>query len=133
MEGKIDLSDEKVYKIKYNLNILTSMSEENGQLIGAIAGSDELSIFETDLIKDMVDYKWQEFAQSKHRFAACVHISYITTMMCYIVQIFLQDAKYDENKVRLNPPPNKNILVAMMIFLVYPVCYDGTQMIKQGV
>ena len=28
--GKIDLSNEKVYKIKYNLNILTSMSEDNG-------------------------------------------------------------------------------------------------------
>ena len=30
LEGKIDLSNEKVYKIKYNLNILTSMSEKNG-------------------------------------------------------------------------------------------------------
>ena len=52
------MSNEKVYKIKYNLNVLVAMSEENGQLIGAIAQSDELEIFKTELIRDMVDYKW---------------------------------------------------------------------------
>ena len=36
-------------------------------MIGAIAGSDELKIFETELIRDMIDYKWQEFANSKHK------------------------------------------------------------------
>jgi hypothetical protein len=40
------------------------MSEKNGQIMNAIAGSEELEIFKTDLIKDMIDYKWNAFAQT---------------------------------------------------------------------
>jgi len=50
--------DDKVFKIKYQLNILPSVSEENGQLMNAIAGSEELPIFMTDLCKDIIDYRW---------------------------------------------------------------------------
>ena len=37
---------------------MTSMSQERGSLMDAIADSEELEIFKTDLIKDMLDYKW---------------------------------------------------------------------------
>ena len=60
-----------------------------------------------------------------------MHISYIFVLMYYIVQIFLQETTY-ENSVRVNPPPEKILLVIIMIALIYPVVYDGTQMIKQG-
>lgn len=39
------------------------MSEKNGQIMQAISESDELNIFTTDLIKDLVDYKWDNYAQ----------------------------------------------------------------------
>ena len=29
----------------------------------AIQESNELTIFETELVKDLIDYKWQKFAQ----------------------------------------------------------------------
>lgn len=47
-----------MFKIKYQLNILPSVSEDMGQLMGAIQDSDELAIFDTDLVKDLIDYKW---------------------------------------------------------------------------
>ena len=62
LEGKFNTNDQKVFKIKYHLNILASVSEENGQLMEAIAGSTELSIFTTDLVMDLIDFKWQRFA-----------------------------------------------------------------------
>jgi hypothetical protein len=65
------------------------MSEENGQIMNAIASSEELEIFKTELIKDMIDYKWQAFAQNTHRIGALMHCSYIIILMYYIVQIFL--------------------------------------------
>ena len=52
------VEQEKVYKIKYQCNLMTSMSQERGSLMDAIADSEELEIFKTDLIKDMLDYKW---------------------------------------------------------------------------
>jgi hypothetical protein len=58
MEEKGQKSTAKVFKIQYQCNLLTSVSEEDGDLMSAIADSNELSIFETDLIRDMIDYKW---------------------------------------------------------------------------
>lgn len=58
LAGKLDQSQNKVFKIKYRANLLTMVKEESGNIINAIANSDELSIFQTDLVKDMLDYKW---------------------------------------------------------------------------
>lgn len=52
----------KLTKIRYQLNLLSSMSQEDGKLIDAIAKSSELSIFETDLIMDLIDWRWTCFA-----------------------------------------------------------------------
>lgn len=52
-----------MYKIKYQLNLITSVSEEDGPLMNAVANSDELGIFKTDMIMDMIDYKWNTFAK----------------------------------------------------------------------
>ena len=45
--------------------------------MGAIQDSDELEIFETELVKDLIDYKWETFAKKQHMFAACIHITYV--------------------------------------------------------
>ena len=146
-KGKFDLGDEKVFKIKYQLNLLTSMSEKNGQIMNAIASSKEISIFQTDLIKDMIDYKWKAFAQSTHFFGATVHITYVIVLMYYIVQIFLNSVPTyhdkngntlnepcgeSENCIRVSPSTNETLLVIIAGCLVYPLFYDGTQAIKQG-
>ena len=62
LQGKFNTNEQKVFKIKYNLNILGSVSEKNGQLMEAIAASEELSIFTTDLVMDLIDFKWERFA-----------------------------------------------------------------------
>ena len=34
------------------------VSEDKEQLLGAIQDLDKLAIFDTDLVKDLIDYKW---------------------------------------------------------------------------
>lgn len=53
-----------MYKIKYDCTFITAMSEEteSGRLMDAIADSEELEIFTTDLIIDIIEFKWQKFA-----------------------------------------------------------------------
>lgn len=58
LAGKLDPNDHKVFKIKYKANILTMVAEEDDRLTNAIAESEELSIFQTELVKDLIDYKW---------------------------------------------------------------------------
>jgi hypothetical protein len=52
--------------------------------------------------------------------------------MKYIVDIFLQDAKFDSEGVRINPDPDTYLLRIICVCLVYPLLYDGTQALKQG-
>ena len=80
---------EKVYKIKYQLNLLTSMSEEDGSLMDAVASSNELAIFETDMIRDMIDYKWRTYAKRQHLFGGFVHLVYVVVLGFYIKLTFL--------------------------------------------
>lgn len=35
---------------------------EDGRIMDAVAASDELPIFETDLVKELIQYKWDNFA-----------------------------------------------------------------------
>ena len=62
-QGKLKKNQEKEFKIKYTLNFLTSMSQADGSLIESIAHSEELPIYQTQLIKDVIDYKWATFAK----------------------------------------------------------------------
>ena len=57
------MSDEKKaklskYKVQYKINTLSSICEHDGQLIEALANSEELSMFKTDLVKDCIEFKW---------------------------------------------------------------------------
>ena len=40
------------------------MSQEDGNIMEAIAESNELAIFTTDMIKDVIDFKWEAFARN---------------------------------------------------------------------
>jgi len=61
-------------KINYTLNILCSMSEEDGKLIDALTESEELSIFETCLVRDLIDWRWSKFAMRIHVVGFKIHI-----------------------------------------------------------
>jgi len=69
-----DKPNAKVYKIKYNLNIIPSMSEKDGQIIEAIANSNELEIFKTKVVKDLVKFKWDQFGYWIHMIMFMVHL-----------------------------------------------------------
>ena len=49
---------EKEFKIRYHVNLVTAMSEEYGQIMQAISESEELEIFQSHLVVDLIDYKW---------------------------------------------------------------------------
>lgn len=150
LQGKFNTNDEKVFKIKYSLNILSSVSEEEAQLMEAVAGSTELSIFTTDLVMDLIDFKWQRFAFRQHMFGAFIHFVYVMVLIFYIDFTFLVSKATWENTVtgitsesktlcssddsclRRSPPADPTYLYVIFCCLLYPLIYDGTQAIKQG-
>ena len=59
------MSDEKKanmrpFKIFYQLNLLPAMSEEDGQLMEALSLSDEMTMFDCDVVKDLIEYRWNQ-------------------------------------------------------------------------
>ena len=104
-------------------------------LIDSIFNSEELAIYESESVKDVVDYKWRVFSRPVHRIGACIHIFYMCVLILYINIVFLEpEIVYDESGVnKLSPPPSKTLLYLSMICLIYPLLYDGTQMHKQGI
>lgn len=80
-----------MFKIKYYINILSFAKEtEDMSLINAIAGSDEMELFKTELIKDLIDFKWEKFARRQHLIGFSFHICYVTVLMYYIAQVYLK-------------------------------------------
>jgi hypothetical protein len=80
----------KRYKIQYQMNILTNMTEDGDlSLMHVLASSDELEIFNLDLVKDVIDYKWYTYAFKIHALAAIVHASYVFVLILYIKHYYL--------------------------------------------
>lgn len=77
------------------MNILTKMTESDDKglsLMHVLANSNELEIFETDLVKDVIDYKWYTYAIYIHTLAAIVHASYVFVLIFYIKHYYLDQS-----------------------------------------
>ncbi len=64
------------------------MAQEE-DLITAIAESEELKIFESEVVREMIDYKWEKFALAQIRIGAIVHFVYVVMLVLYVKLIFL--------------------------------------------
>ena len=77
------------FKIEYQLNQLASMSSEDGDIITAIANSDEIKLFTTDAVIDLIDFRWKQFAFKFHSFNVSVHFAYVIYLFFYVKWIFI--------------------------------------------
>merc|ERR1712238_260360 len=123
------------------------MSEEDGTLMNAVADSDELSIFTTDMIMDMIDYKWESFAKTQHLIGGFIHVCYVVVLILYINKTFLSMEAVNADQIipinksihvdgeidnRIFPKCDHRYMWAIAICLLYPIYYDGLQLVKQG-
>ena len=61
-------------KIYYQMNFLSSMSEQDGMLMRALCESQELQIFRSDLIIDLIDFRWDCFAAKIQKIGFFFHL-----------------------------------------------------------
>lgn len=112
----------KIYKIKYTLNILPSMSEEEETLMNTAGQTDELEIFDCKALIDYIEFKWTNYAGPIHKVGATFHAMYIFVFSWFVFEFYL----YKTSEYRI-------FLFVMMGFsLIYPTVYDFTQLRKQG-
>ena len=115
----------KTYKIQYQLNILASITENDDgiSLFECLAGCNELEIFETDLIRDLIDYKWRTFAFKQHLIALIVHASYVLVLIYYINFTYVENrdwnSELEEMEITVHADVSYNVWQG--VCLLYPL------------
>lgn len=71
----------------------------------ALSESEELSIFETDLVMDLIDYKWETYARRQHLFGFLIHLCYVFTMMANVRLVYVNRTPYNYTDSRFKEIP----------------------------
>lgn len=134
---KIDSS--KVYKIRYSVNLLPQVGfhirknldgglENVNTTVGfmqLLNESDELEIFATETITQLLDFKWEEYALTFHKIGCLMQIFYVIMMFVYINSIYINTSGTASEKQLYT------ILLALGI--LYPTLYHITKMCRDGI
>jgi hypothetical protein len=97
----------KVYKIKYSVNLLgqCGMYVEKGtdggenlvrtedvNLMSLAEETEEMTIFDTDSIVDIIEYRWGCYANSFHLKGLFMNVLYIISFILYVKEGYLEEA-----------------------------------------
>ena len=88
-----------------------------------VAGSDELDIFDSQNLQDLILFKWESYGRKHHLFGAFMHLVYTTIFVLYVNYIYLE--MVDEKYIKIWS-------AALFIGMLYPWLYDLAQMIRDG-
>lgn len=114
----------RIFKIKYNLSILPSVSEERVSLMDVLEDTSDLQIFDALAVEDLLDFKWHSYAKYVHFVAFGCHIIYMTFFSLYVNLVFVYNDHTQEK--------HRFLHISMGLFLFFPLLYDMTQLKKQG-
>lgn len=74
------------------------------------------------MVQDFYEFQWNLYAKHIHYLGATIHLVYCIVFVIYVNQIYLDK----DFHVRLY------LCWAMLICIMYPLCYDTMQMFKCG-
>jgi hypothetical protein len=82
-------------------------------LMELCADTEELEIFETDAIKDIIDFKWRVYGRSHHFLGMTMHMLYSLMINIYVSEAYIHE------------PRNQQIYtILLLIGTIYPAYYD---------
>lgn len=133
-EGIQDTS--KMYKVKYQMNMLSmiemyAVEQEDGSFdyqnpdvsfMELIVDSDQLDIFESNNVQDLIKYKWNKFAQRFHIKGFIFHFMYLVIMSIFVDQIYVKN----------NLEYKKVYCVLLGVGILYPTWYVMFKIYKLG-
>ena len=65
------------------------MSEELATIMDACGDSDELLLFECKALKDIIHFKWKNYAGNIHYMGLISHIIYLIVFSCYVFELYV--------------------------------------------
>jgi hypothetical protein len=140
----------KVYKIKYSLNLLPSigtyinkdkdlytkkmvveLSNNDINLLDECANSEELAIFETDTLKDLIEFKWSQYGYRFHLGGFLIHAVYVIMLFVYTDMVYINGSSKALNDEKFKTSFH-SLLIVLLALISYPLLYEIIQMFKGG-
>lgn len=113
----------KVHKIKYSLNLLTSTRNDEYSLMDLLANTDQIEVFDTLPVQDLIEFKWRAYSQHFHFVFAIIHMIYLLTFILYVNFIYIN--REFENKLYF--------ILMMVTCNSVALVYDCTQLYRSGI
>lgn len=96
-----------------------------------ISTSEEYDIFNTDAIKNLIDFKWSRTGRIHHALGAIVHLIYISYLMYYVNHVYNNAAVQKKDPADSIYPDNPASYI-FAVAIAYPAGYEFTQLYQQG-
>lgn len=58
------------------------------------ADTDELEMFDTDTIQNIIEYKWTMYGRKHHFLGMAMHMFYTLMLNVYVMEAYLQETAY---------------------------------------
>ena len=106
---KESIDSSKIFKIKYSINLLPQIGthilleeQHDGQktkrlmnqdvnFMRIVSQSSELEIFNTLSLKDLIDFKWNQFGMRHHLVGCMMHMCQIGILIFYVIFIYINN------------------------------------------
>lgn len=105
------------------MNLEGELMCEGVLLVNQFFDSEELEIFDCQILKDLLQFKWNMFARKLHTFGCAMHFFYLGTIMAYINMVYIESFGAENQQL---------YTLLLGIGISYPAAYDTIQMIKSG-
>jgi hypothetical protein len=121
----------KIFKITYSINILPGLGEyqkdgvsynEDTNLMGLLNASEELDIFGTKSVLELIQFKWEEYAMRHHMVGMILHFFYLAVFVIYVNIIYIKNTGTDAQK--------RSYVILLAIGCVYPQVYNIVRISK---
>jgi hypothetical protein len=109
--------DARFFKISYTLNLLPRVDKDHfdGNMMDIFGSTEQLEVFKTKVVQDIIRFKWQSYGQYVHQTAASFHIVYVVTFLIHLERTYL-------SRIETISLP---IIIIMTVCNTFAFLYDG--------
>ena len=92
----------------------------------ACESTNYLSLFKSQALDDLIEFKWTHYAKTLHSIGFCIHMIYLLSFSCFVCLKYVYRRQNAESVM-------SNLFGVMLICLTYTFTYDTKQLLKEGI
>jgi hypothetical protein len=141
-------------KIKYSINVIPSLGyhlekevdpytkettstfkNEDINLLALCADGDEIEMFESEALQDVISFKWDAFGLKFHLLGCVIHVAYMLIVFIYLDMVYIhgqvEEVPLPLGETQIKIKGGKQWL--LLAGVIYPAIYEGIQAWNGGI